>query len=121
MTVYLRPDAPTNPQYLSQRDEKIQLAAGTFAAAFHSWAKNPSKNSATSLQNLKEIMRSAAETGIFVFTQPTTFEYQWSGMVASSKKSQRVVALPAFVKVADERGVRLEKPMVMIDPVVERM
>lgn len=64
-------------------------------------------------------MRSAAEVGIVVFSQPATYEYQWKDDDAGSgngraSRGNNVVVLPAFVKVTDDIGNKLERPYVVV-------
>ena len=61
-------------------------------------------------QHLIDLMKAAAETGIVIFAQPSTFAYRWT--VPSEREHHRkglvrIVVLPGFAKVADEHAREL--------------
>lgn len=104
MTAYMQPDPSTNRSYLQKREANIRLAAETFTSAFERWTKDPAGDAGSYLQNLLEIMRSAAELGVFVFAQPATFDFQWPEPARTTHQGQAVVTLPAFVKVTNDKS-----------------
>jgi hypothetical protein len=108
LTSYLRPRAAADPLYVSRRDEAIRLAADSFCEAFAPWASRQDTYGPRK-QNVMEIMKSAAETGILLFSQPCAFGYQWRGSGGDSTGEERIVVTPALVKKADENGKVFEK------------
>ncbi len=70
--------------------------------------------------NLTEIMKSAAEQGIWLFGQPSTFRFDW-GNSSGEEKGVVVVVAPALWKVADERGNLLRKVQVLLEKSVARI
>lgn len=63
-------------------------------------------------QNVAEIFKSAADVGILIFSQPSSFTYQWG--TSQDNRGGVVVVTPAFLKVSDENARVLERPQVMI-------
>lgn len=122
LSVYLRPSPKTDSEYLSHRDANVTAAATAFSNAFEPWASNGYSDS-TRRQNVAEIFKSAAEVGILIFSQPSTFTYQWNTTTTTAGEHRggpsgggaaTIVVTPAFLKVADENAVALERPQVMI-------
>jgi hypothetical protein len=119
LSFYLRPRAADDEVYIRQRDFAIVTAAETFCKAFHPLASR-NDNDAARRENLVEVMKSAADTGILVFSQPSTFKYHWA-IPTDARSSRKVVVTPAFVKVADENGQPLDRPQTMIQQVIEEI
>jgi hypothetical protein len=117
LTSYLRPDTTDDQAYIGYRDANIQTAADTFCTSFSLWA-NPRYNNAARHQHLVEIMKAAAETGIVVFSQPTTFAYLWVVPTSARYSGVRFVVTPGFAKVADENALVLESPFIMVPHVL---
>ncbi|KAJ5431803.1 hypothetical protein N7445_008301 [Penicillium cf. griseofulvum] len=59
------------------------------------------------LRHLVTISKSAADLGIWLFSQPCSFKFRWTTDGVSGDK---MVVLPAIVKVCDEQGRRLAVP-----------
>ena len=53
--------------------------------------------------NLVNIMKAAAETGMLLFSQPSSFKWHWSTPGSKSGRV-RVVLLPGLEKVRDENA-----------------
>ena len=58
-------------------------------------------------------MKSAADFGIFILSQPSCFEYRWG--VPKDADPQAIVVTPAVVKVTDEQGRRLRAPQIVVE------
>jgi hypothetical protein len=86
------------------RDANIAATADLFCSAFAPWAINPNDLEARR-SHLINIMKSAADTGILIFSQPSRFAYRWT---VPSERDRRgliwIVILPGFVKASDERA-----------------
>lgn len=54
--------------------------------------------------NLVNIMKSAAETGMLLFAQPSTFRWRWNTSGGKTSGRVRVVLLPGLEKVRDENA-----------------
>jgi hypothetical protein len=119
LSYYLWPNAADEQTYIRQRDFAIATTAETFCKAFSPLASR-SDDGAARGQNLVEVMKSAADTGILIFSQPSTFKYRWS-VPADARSSPKVVVTPAFVKVADDNGQPLDRPQTMIQQVTEEI
>lgn len=111
LSAYLRPAPKNDPSYLSQRDATVSAAAATFTNALSPWASETYSDSVRR-QNLAEILKSAAEVGILIFSQPGSFRFQWS--TGQDHRSVVVVIAPALLKTADEHAIPLDRPQVMI-------
>lgn len=65
-------------------------------------------------------MKAAADTGIMIFAQPSSFVYRWT--VPSERDHRglrRIVVLPGFAKVADEHARDLgERAQELVAPVI---
>jgi hypothetical protein len=82
------------------RDDNIAAAAELFHSAFEPWATNPKDLKAR--RHLIDVMKSAADTGILIFSQPSKFVFRWIG--PSERDGRRIVVFPGFFKVSDERA-----------------
>jgi hypothetical protein len=109
---YLRPTPKNDQTYLSQRDANVTAAATAFNDAFTPWARSAYSDSARR-QNVAEIFKSAADVGILIFSQPSSFAYQWHA-AKENRSGSSLVVTPAFLKVADENANLLDRPQTMI-------
>ena len=66
-------------------------------------------------RSLSAILRSAAELGIWIFSQPSDFQFRWPQQ--SELGPNRIAVGPALVKMTDERGVPLKQVQVMLETV----
>jgi len=64
-------------------------------------------------------MKSAADLGIWLFSQPSTFQFQWGSPEKSGGNT--IVVAPALVKVADERAQKLSQPQVMVEMISRKI
>ena len=113
----------------------INSSATAFSRAFAPWkvAKYADEDR---VRSLCEIMKSAAELGVWLFAQPCTYEFRWAGLedekvgVGAQKRTTTtmttttmttMVIAPALVKVGDERGRRLGEGQVMVEWVTQRV
>lgn len=117
MTAYLRPDTTTDEEYIKKRDSAIAEAASAFSAAFAPWAVASQTHQAR-CQNLAEIMRSAADMGNLIFSQPSAFGYDWN-TPSSARRERAIVVMPAVVKLTDEHAVSLSRPLVIVQQIVD--
>jgi hypothetical protein len=71
-------------------------------------------------RNLIEIMKSASDTGIMIFSQPSGFSYRWA--VPSERDRNgliRIVVVPGFAKVSDEHARNLQgRGQELVAPVI---
>ena len=111
LSAYLRPPPKSDQTYLSQRDVNVTAAATAFSNAFAPWASTTYSDSARR-QNVADIFKSAADVGILIFSQASSFTYHWS--TTQDNRGRVVVVTPAFLKVADENAVVLDRPQTMI-------
>jgi hypothetical protein len=123
LAAYLRAPPPNDRAYLSQRDKRISTIAEAFNTTFQPWAQLKQPPDARR-GHLHEIMKSASETGVLLFTQSSTFRYEWEmpeGRSGGGVGGLRIVVLPGFVKVSNESAKVLDRPQVLIGPTVESL
>lgn len=108
LTVYLRATPSQDPEYIAERDQKIGVATQTFSRAFRPWwnAKYTEDQRARSLFT---ILQSAADLGIWMFSQPFELQFEWPKQEVS-----KLVVLPALLKTTDERGQYLAEPQIIL-------
>ena len=63
------------------------------------------------------IIEGAADLGVWLFAQPSTFEFHWPKH--SEAERGRLAVLPALVKTTDERGQGLREAQVVVDMVMK--
>lgn len=122
LTAYLRPDPTKDRTYTQHRDNKIVASATSFCDAFKPWASR-SQDQRARFDSLVNILRSATDVGIHLFAQPTSYEYQWQATDGKRLSSPRIssmstiIVLPAFVRVTDDSGKRLERAQIVLPAV----
>jgi hypothetical protein len=97
--------------YLRARDVAINDTIASFSRAFNPWINNRFSDN-DRVSNLTEIMKSAAEVGIWLAGEPCAFEFVWGGEGSSGKNE--VVTAPRVVKVGDERGNLLRQGLEIV-------
>lgn len=117
MTAYLRSNSPENTAYSAQVDEQIQKMATSFSSAFAPW-KNGEYRSKDRVRNLCEILKQAADLGIWLLSQPSAFRFDWPR--GTPRSMREITVLPGLVKETDEKGIRLRDPQILVERVIER-
>ena len=115
MTTYLLPDPTKDAAYLAKRDKQISNTVQSFARAFAPWKSTGYKDEERA-RSLSAILENAANLGIFLFSQPSTFKFHWPS--ASEIGASRIVVAPALLKTTDEKGQDLAEAQVMVNQVV---
>lgn len=105
LTAYLRPSPSDDASYISQRDQAINDLVHTFCRAFTPWKKAQHKDE-TRVRSLTEILKGAADLGIWLFSQPCTFDFRWPN---AEEVGRKVVVGPEVIKLTDEKGRTLGK------------
>ncbi len=118
LSAYLRPNPVEDSTYISRRDRTISEALQAFSRAFAPW-QNPKYRDEDRVRSLTEIMKSAADLGIWLFSQPSTFKFHWG--TPENIEAHTIVVAPALLKVADESAQSLSKAQVMIEMVIRRL
>ena len=114
LTAYLRPNALEDTAYVAQRDRQINIIVRNFSIAFAPW-QNPRYKDEERVRSLVAILKDAADKGIWLFSQPSEFLFQWRKL-----NPGRIAVAPALVKTTDERGQVLGQPQVMINMTAEK-
>ena len=118
LTSYIRPHPSGNESYISKRDRSISALEQTFSTAFAAW-RNSKYSDSERIQNLTRIMEAAADVGVLLFQQPSTFEFHWR--TPQDLEPQTINKLPELVKVANEKGQSLDNPQVIVKGVNEKI
>lgn len=94
--------------------------AEKFTTTFRPW-QNDSTDATN--QNLKAVLRTAAHVSFVLFSQPSSFKFNWQPRRGRGDTSSErdVVVVPELMKVADENGNRLARAQVLVDMVRERL
>lgn len=92
------------------------------SAAFGGWETRSSEVSSAN-EGLAQLADAAAEVGTMVALQASTYRFEWRSLSSREEKegSRLFVLLPAFVKIADERGRLLDKPHILIHSKAQRI
>jgi hypothetical protein len=115
LTAYLRPDLLSDT-HISNRQPDVALdqAVQSFTHVFAPWAK-PDVPDAERIKNLSDIVEEAAKFAVWLFSQPSSFEYDWKPAVDVRDRANRsVVTVPAVLKITDNRGQALVRPVVIV-------
>lgn len=101
---------------MAQRDDRIQKDVELFSRAFAPW-RNPKHEDKARNQSLSAILRSAADLGIFIFSQPSDLRFYWPKQ--SGVGANKVVVAPSLIKMTNERGQTLAESQIMLKAVIE--
>ncbi|KAL3432664.1 hypothetical protein BDV09DRAFT_205806 [Aspergillus tetrazonus] len=101
------------PTHTAARDQAASSLAADFTAAFFPYALTTFSQS-DRVSHLGKLAISTAELGIWLFSQPCTFEFVWN------KSQDEFTVVPQVIKTFDEQGNRLPRPQVLIEAVQER-
>ena len=118
LTAYLRPLPSQDHRYIEKRDYRINKSLQDWSQAFGPW-RNLRFTDEDQIQSLSAILKSAAELGIWMFSQPADIQFQWPDK--SEIGQNRVVVTPALVRKSDERGRALDQSQVMVEAVLTRL
>lgn len=116
ITAYLRPNPFHDEAYIAQRDRQIKVKVRAFLQAFAPWER-PAHSQQERSSSLSAILKSVAELGILLFSQPSELQFRWPRPEELSQ--DRIAILPALVKLTDERGRRLKTNQTLVQAVVE--
>lgn len=72
------------------------------------------------MQNLREILKRAATFAYTLFSQPSTYEFDWQGQQQGGL-SEGLCVFPAFVQVTDESGEAVRPPRVLSEAIVRSL
>lgn len=112
LTTYLRPDLVADTRTTNtQPDPALNDAVQSFTRVFAPWAK-PDVPDAEKIKNLSDIVEEAVRFAMWLFSQPSSFKYDWKPAVDVRDRANRsVVTVPAVLKVTDNRGQALVRPV----------
>ena len=118
LTLHL--NGQTHP--VSQNDFTLPYNSSTefaenFTKAFEPYS-SPEFTEAERSRHIHNIGKMATDLGIWLFSQPCSFEFRWNG---SGISPDEIVTNPAIVKVADEHGQRLGVPQVLAEHTTVRI
>lgn len=112
LTLYLQNRAQHSPSTdLAVHDEIIAKIAGDFNRTFAPFG-DPRFTEADRLAHLHTVVREASRLGVWLFSQPCSFEFHWS---MPTKTGNQITLLPSVIKVYDEQGSHLVVPQTVLD------
>ncbi|KAL6719768.1 hypothetical protein ACLMJK_001689 [Lecanora helva] len=118
LTAYLWPSFSQSSEYVSRRDHRISECVHAHSQAFAPW-RNLKYRDEEQAQSLSEILKSAADFGIWIFSQPSDIRFQWP---PKDKVEPSSVALtPVLIKKTDEWGRALSRDQIMLEAVIKRL
>jgi hypothetical protein len=101
------------PTHIAARDQAASSLAADFTSAFSSYALATFSES-DRVSHLGKLAVCTAELGIWLFSQPCTFEFVWN------RSQNEFTVVPQVIKTFDEQGKRLPRPQVLMEAVQER-
>ncbi|BCS21559.1 uncharacterized protein APUU_21991S [Aspergillus puulaauensis] len=102
------------PSTTITEDSPIQATeslAGQFTAAFNPYSF-PSFTPEERISHLETLACSAADLGVWLFSQPCAFEFDWK---TPGTSAGGISVVPRVLKVADEKGAPLVTPQVLVE------
>ncbi|KAK4573993.1 hypothetical protein LTR86_001754 [Recurvomyces mirabilis] len=108
LTGFLYGDPADQQDFKSVRDANIEQAVKLFAKAYSPW-KLPGKSHADRDSSLRSILVEASAAGSQLFTQPTTFAFEWQS------HGKDTVISPALVMRTDENGEPIRRSNTLIE------
>jgi hypothetical protein len=104
-----------------QTQRVVEEAVQSFTRAFAPWSK-ADVSEAEKIKNLTNIMGHAMAFALWLFSQPSSFRYDWKPSVDVRDRSQHsIVIAPAVLKVTDSRGQALVRPLTVVSAVRGRV
>jgi len=118
LTAYLLRNPDDDSIYISHRDSVISEVVEALSQAFAPWA-NPKHSDQDRIRSLTAILKSAADFGILILSQPSGFEFRWGDRMSTG--AHTIVVAPAVVKVTNERGQRLRVPQIVVEAATQQI
>ena len=72
-------------------------------------------------QHEKGLVATAGNLGVLLMSQPSAFEFKWSGDSGRNSAGRSLIALPGFWKTTDEQGRSLGQPALLVSPLILRV
>lgn len=104
-------DQNFHPNDLAVRNEVIANIADDFNRTFAPYGDSRFSQM-DRFSHLQSVVREASRLGIWLFSQPCSFEFRWS---MASDKSNSITVLPSVIKLYDEQGRRLVVPQTVLN------
>jgi hypothetical protein len=103
---YIRPNVTDDQYYLRQRNRAIEKVVIKIEAAFAHW-QNESRSSDQRISTLMSLLQNAADLGILLSTQASTFLFDWKMQPVQSNDIE-IPIWPRMLKVYDEEARELD-------------
>jgi hypothetical protein len=113
LCAFLRPNAQHDPDYIRKLDETVIRAVTLCSNAFAPWEardSDPQKRH----EHLISLLHKAARVGVLLFTQPSTFLFDWT----SSQKATSTSAIqvwPRLLRTSNHKVEPLPRPQVIVE------
>ena len=118
LSAYLHPRPGGDDTYLHHLDKQAEEIEHVFNSAFSSWEAQ--SGSQTLRQHRRGLIDKAADVGILLQSQPSTYKFDWQASVGtrSNASSAILVISPALWKTVDAYGRPMEHPHTLVTKVV---
>jgi hypothetical protein len=115
----LQPTYVRNPFSTSDpRQQSIEIALDTLDGILLPFADSRMDNTQR-IQNLREILKRAATFAFTLFSQPSTWDFDWQEQ--QGVLSGGLCIFPAFVQVTDESGESVKPPRILSEAIVRSL
>jgi hypothetical protein len=113
LTAFLRPDLFDGSSLRGDDDSSLYDAADGFSRAFRPFSVAHLDDQKA--KHLVEVFRSGIQVALWLYTQPSTFTFDWTlgPTESSSRPSRAVVTMPSLLKTHNEAGTRIDPPQVI--------
>ena len=101
----------TDESYRGELGLKVKSSVLIIDEAFSPW-QIAGKNRSDRMESLRRILFQAADAGIMLFAQPSTFTFDWLNRDRSDGRN--VVVSPALIERLDETGEALRQEQVLL-------
>lgn len=102
LTAYIHSNVENDPEYNEEKREFTDEIVEKFGVAFDHWS-----NTDTTLENrttaLRQLLEKAASLGIFLFSQPSVFYFDWE-MTPQDQQARLIPLNPRLLRVFDNEA-----------------
>ena len=115
LSAYLRPNPTENTLYTAHRDRQTTELTQLISRLLAAWRK-PKHNDEDSVRHLSAVIVETADLGVWLFSQPSEFEFRWS-----RHGENEIEIAPALVKMTDEKGHKLAESQVVVKATTSKL
>lgn len=117
---HLRSEITKDQNYIDDLEAAVAALCEDFTAAFGPWENPQVGDEGQRNENLKDLLRRAADVGILLFSQTASFHFHWEPR-PDADKTRDLVVWPRLLKVQDENARWLRPNQLLVDVNIERL